>query len=324
MKIQCEIIRDILPLYAEDMVSRPTREMVEKHLEECEGCTRELDDLKKAEEPLQINQLNSLNRISSIIHSSRILSVTAAVLILLSIGVWLWAFLHVPVFLDVEDAVSSVYQQDNGALVIDYYDYVRGSVGITQPGYTQGHICYSTRWDILALRYGWLDRVFDRKLVSGCMWYESEDGRGVIIQADEGTQPEDVLDWGTDKSWWYLNYRTAKAETVLWDAGDPVPAGKLAYVACDLTVPVLISALLAVLLFIVQRRLQKDRIKSVFWYAGALCATFSVSSMAVTVGQTVLYSNFIEPLSYILLLSTLLWVTALVIRKYRKLNQSVR
>ena len=32
MKISCEIIRDILPLYAEGMASQATKEMVEQHL----------------------------------------------------------------------------------------------------------------------------------------------------------------------------------------------------------------------------------------------------------------------------------------------------
>lgn len=38
MKIACEIIRDLLPLYAEDMVSEKSKEAVEEHLEECEDC----------------------------------------------------------------------------------------------------------------------------------------------------------------------------------------------------------------------------------------------------------------------------------------------
>ena len=47
MKISCDIIRDILPLYAEDMVSTATKEMVDEHLCECESCTAELENLRK-------------------------------------------------------------------------------------------------------------------------------------------------------------------------------------------------------------------------------------------------------------------------------------
>ena len=40
-KITCEIIKDILPLYVDDVVSADTRTMVEAHLAECESCKKE-------------------------------------------------------------------------------------------------------------------------------------------------------------------------------------------------------------------------------------------------------------------------------------------
>lgn len=46
-KISCDIIRDILPLYLDDVVSDDTKELVEEHLETCDRCKREADILKK-------------------------------------------------------------------------------------------------------------------------------------------------------------------------------------------------------------------------------------------------------------------------------------
>ena len=37
-KISCNIIRDILPLYLDDVVSDDTKELVEEHLETCDAC----------------------------------------------------------------------------------------------------------------------------------------------------------------------------------------------------------------------------------------------------------------------------------------------
>ena len=47
MRNECNIIRDILPLYAEDMVSPDTVSYVEEHLKSCEACRREYEQAKE-------------------------------------------------------------------------------------------------------------------------------------------------------------------------------------------------------------------------------------------------------------------------------------
>ena len=47
MKPECSIVRDLLPLYAEDMVSEQTARYIEEHLKDCPACRAELDSLKK-------------------------------------------------------------------------------------------------------------------------------------------------------------------------------------------------------------------------------------------------------------------------------------
>lgn len=49
MKTDCNIIRDLLPLYADDVCSPESRELVEEHLLECNNCTRELENLRASE-----------------------------------------------------------------------------------------------------------------------------------------------------------------------------------------------------------------------------------------------------------------------------------
>ena len=48
MKPECSIVRDLLPLYAENMVSTQTAEYVSEHLKECRECRAELADLKES------------------------------------------------------------------------------------------------------------------------------------------------------------------------------------------------------------------------------------------------------------------------------------
>jgi hypothetical protein len=47
VKTECSIVRDLLPLYVEDMVSAETAQYIKTHLAECSECQRELADLKE-------------------------------------------------------------------------------------------------------------------------------------------------------------------------------------------------------------------------------------------------------------------------------------
>jgi len=46
MKISCDIISDLLPLYYDDVCSRSSRELIEEHLETCESCTQMLSQFE--------------------------------------------------------------------------------------------------------------------------------------------------------------------------------------------------------------------------------------------------------------------------------------
>lgn len=41
MKISCEVVKDLLPLYHDDVVSDTTKELISEHLEECKSCEEE-------------------------------------------------------------------------------------------------------------------------------------------------------------------------------------------------------------------------------------------------------------------------------------------
>lgn len=52
MNISCKIIKDLLPLYHDDVCSQESRAAVEEHLSHCESCKTEL---KAMDEALPIN-----------------------------------------------------------------------------------------------------------------------------------------------------------------------------------------------------------------------------------------------------------------------------
>ena len=46
---KCEVIRDLLPLYADDVCSGRSRELIEEHLRECPECSALLEELRSSE-----------------------------------------------------------------------------------------------------------------------------------------------------------------------------------------------------------------------------------------------------------------------------------
>ena len=55
MKNECCYVRDVLPLYLEDMVSEETSAFVKEHLEKCPECAKEFEDMKAGKKVEKIN-----------------------------------------------------------------------------------------------------------------------------------------------------------------------------------------------------------------------------------------------------------------------------
>ena len=50
MKTECSVVKDLLPLYVEDMVSTETAQYINEHLKNCNECQAELANLKEGVE----------------------------------------------------------------------------------------------------------------------------------------------------------------------------------------------------------------------------------------------------------------------------------
>ena len=84
MKKECSIVRDVLPLYFENMVSEDTAVFVKEHLENCSDCAAEFEHLKsgrqidEAETPQKGNDANVITAVKKKI-AKRIFKMVAAV-----------------------------------------------------------------------------------------------------------------------------------------------------------------------------------------------------------------------------------------------------
>ena len=62
MKISCDVIRDLLPLYVDEVLSNDSKTLVDEHIEECENCRDELKKLSGDEvHSCAVNQIENKN-----------------------------------------------------------------------------------------------------------------------------------------------------------------------------------------------------------------------------------------------------------------------
>jgi hypothetical protein len=93
MKNECNIIRDILPLYIEDMVSADTSAFVEEHLETCAECRANLENLKNTSQIEEVslaeqdNDILPLRTIKKKWQRKKVLLICTTVLITILISV---------------------------------------------------------------------------------------------------------------------------------------------------------------------------------------------------------------------------------------------
>ena len=81
MKLDCEVIRDLLPLYAEHMASPASTALVEEHLQECKACRAELEQMQLPVPVQPEPQPDApLKGIRTALRKKRILTAAAAVL----------------------------------------------------------------------------------------------------------------------------------------------------------------------------------------------------------------------------------------------------
>lgn len=253
MDISCDIIRDLLPLYAEDLVSDDSRELVDEHLCTCDPCTKQLGILKKAAVlPIEV-ETTSLKRVENTIRRRRILTVAAVLMTVVSLVVTVMTFLMTPYALTAEEAIEGVELRENGALAIDFARGVQGHAGrgiFDTDNF--GHICETNRYDwyqakqqdklIEGMSEGELkayiaewynveectqrewDRFFNIYLENG-IW-ESSDGEqcySPYLRGDGETEWKQVFS-EADRNHWYINPKNGDGELLIWDGGKDMPS----------------------------------------------------------------------------------------------------
>lgn len=103
MNISCNVMDDLLPLYAEDMVSADTAALVRDHLCGCSVCREKMKAFPEKEEEMH-RSIEKLTNLQKKIRSRRITAAMFAFLLSATMLLSAVAFLISPVYLTVEEA----------------------------------------------------------------------------------------------------------------------------------------------------------------------------------------------------------------------------
>lgn len=89
MKYQCEVIKDLLPLYVDDVCSKESKKIIEEHLEICDSCKQYYDAMKSSDNSIISEDKNneiladSLQKVKKQIKAKHVLGIVATVVIML-------------------------------------------------------------------------------------------------------------------------------------------------------------------------------------------------------------------------------------------------
>lgn len=246
MKVSCNIIRDILPLYAEDMVCEETRELVDEHLCGCDECTKELAALKKKEAiPVSVDTA-PMEHIRKAIRRRQILTTVCVILTIVSL-VWSgMVYMTAPIYFPAEKAIEGVELREDGGLAIDYASGIMGHGG-GGIGDDEWSFVHTTRYDWLRGR-NWdrkksamsqeeleayirelyqipevTQKDYDRFNNIQLMYcFQNENGVNRITYQKNLDDLEEGITWKQTQHSYDLWYLTAdgKLGTLLWQGGD--------------------------------------------------------------------------------------------------------
>ena len=124
MKNECSIIRDILPLYVENMVSEDTAEFVKEHLESCPVCRAELEKLREPvevqTEPQPDMDAAPLKRLKKALLMKKVQTILCTAAVLLALMLSVISFLTAPEYFTYSPELVTVTEEANGAVTLSF------------------------------------------------------------------------------------------------------------------------------------------------------------------------------------------------------------
>ena len=196
---ECGIIRDLLPLYQEGMLSPDSVEFVEGHLKTCPDCRAERELLRRetvpeetegaAEKAAEKAAEPGLASVRRKLLRQRRRTVILAVCLALALATALFARMTERYYFPEPQGVLTLREEGNGTMTLRFSGNVTGAKYFSQAAEGGGRVLYVSVW-----RTEW-DRFFGEGLSE--LTLPEEDVEAVYFSPNNGS--EDILLWGEDQ-----------------------------------------------------------------------------------------------------------------------------
>lgn len=307
MKVSCDVIKDILPLYVENMVSDDTKNLVDQHICDCSSCADALNaTVSHPKVPVETD-IKPLKSVEKQIHSKKRWTVATSVVISITLVTSILMFLFVPFWLTADEALEYVELMDNGYIKFKMTPLTHGTYGFG--------VGQSNHYGILHKGARWR------------MLYSPSVPPEMIGASREGynAYPPSF----TDTNFYYIDFTDGTAQKLLWDGGNDVMTGQIMFTNSSwkqyawILEPLCYgSAVIGVLLSVSAIIFRKFKAASYFGLAAVFFTGFAVASLIVTSGRFLAYdqNDLLTKLVCILLLTVLFLLSAVFLRKTRSVS----
>lgn len=309
MNISCDVIRDILPLYAENMASQATRDLVDSHLCDCESCCAELNALCHPEEVVSA-EVDSLRNVTQMIKSRRLWTAVTAAMLVVTVGFWLFSFLTLLVPATYEETIESVALLDDGSLEVTY----KGTASLS------GALVMQSDANVALMNYtSRIDRLFPQELPQNLIG-EGPKSTAVMFYSYAGADADH-----TQVNYWYFDDDGKSFGTLLYDAGREVPEELPWSGNSNLFGFFLIAAVAGFFWAGVTVSLRKHRrLAMTTAVLAGVCSSYVLSTLLLTGTKMTIYNSGIVSmyLIHIVILAVLLFASGACSIRLRKLMRT--
>ncbi|MEB2280515.1 zf-HC2 domain-containing protein [Lysinibacillus xylanilyticus] len=133
-EIKCTIIQDFLPLYVDDVVSEDTKELVEQHLQTCQACQKEYQQMTQTLYVPIENKATLFEKINKKWNRKKMILIGSSILttLLLCLAVFSYVFYYEKM-IPYSNDLFEIEEQEDQTLVATYFGKSHAGTHMTHP-----------------------------------------------------------------------------------------------------------------------------------------------------------------------------------------------